>query len=107
MSENCGIGVADARQWKLAACWFIAHAAGSRRLYTQRRRIRYVLAALQAGDAAKGAGRTYQRTTGRDAESDSKVAGIVAVAGGTIIAAGVCSHHTSGSVLSCGLEPKS
>lgn len=45
---------------------------------------------LQAGEAAKGAGKTYQRTTGRDAEEDSKVAGIVAVAGGTVLAAGVC-----------------
>lgn len=52
---------------------------------------------LQAGHAAQGAGKTYERTTGRDAESDGKVAGIVAVAGGTMLAAGVCTHQFSGS----------
>lgn len=44
---------------------------------------------MQAGEAAKGVGKTYERATGRDAESDGKFAGIVAVAGGTVLAAGV------------------
>jgi hypothetical protein len=48
---------------------------------------------VQAGEAAKEVGRTYQRTTGRDAESDGKVAGIIAVAGGSLLAAGVRSCY--------------